>query len=111
MKKSKDYSFYENVYEVVRLVPRGRVTSYGAIAQYLGETRSARLVGYAMNQVVDRDDIPAHRVVNRLGRLTGAMHFVGRSMKDRLQAEGVLVEDDIQILNFATHFWNPSQEL
>ncbi|MCX8485519.1 MAG: MGMT family protein [Bacteroidia bacterium] len=107
-----DNSFYEKVYEVVRLVPYGRVTSYGAIAKYLGAARSSRLVGWAMNvshQV--QPSVPAHRVVNRLGMLSGKAHFEdSEAMERQLTAEGVEILND-QIQQFSTVFWDPEKEL
>ena len=103
--------FFEKVYEVVRKVPYGRVTSYGAIARYLGTGRSARVVGWAMNQSHALDDVPAHRVVNRNGLLTGKHHFGGtRLMQQLLESEGVRVKDD-QVVDFTSHFWDPAREL
>jgi methylated-DNA-protein-cysteine methyltransferase-like protein len=101
---------FDDVYAVVRLIPPGRVTSYGAIAAYLGSKGGARLVGWAMNACHTMDDVPAHRVVNRNGVLTGKAHFGGNVMQERLEAEGVRVEHD-QILNFKNHFWDPKIEL
>jgi len=107
--KNKD--FFEQVYQVARLIPKGRVTSYGAIARYLGSGRGARMVGWAMNACMNRSDVPAHRVVNRLGMLTGKMHFTTPTvMQERLEAEGILVVDD-KIANFKTLIWEPSLEL
>ena len=104
-------SFFERVYAVVRLIPPGRVTSYGAIANYLGTTGSARMVGWAMNNASKMEDIPAHRVVNRKGLLTGKHHFPGsRVMEQMLEAEGVKVVND-QIVEFQKHFWDPGVEL
>ncbi|WP_034893648.1 MGMT family protein [Gillisia sp. Hel_I_29] len=104
-------SFFEKVYEVVRLIPEGRVTSYGAIAKYLGSAKSARVVGYAMNNSHNMEDIPAQRVVNRLGLLTGKHHFGGTSaMQQLLEAEGVQIKEN-QIQNFKELFWDPVQEL
>ncbi|SDR73961.1 methylated-DNA-protein-cysteine methyltransferase related protein [Gillisia sp. Hel1_33_143] len=104
-------SFFEKVYEVVRLIPEGRVTSYGAIAKYLGSAKSARVVGYAMNNSHNMEDIPAQRVVNRLGLLTGKHHFGGTSaMQQLLEAEGVQIKEN-QIQNFKELFWDPMQEL
>jgi len=104
-------SFFEKVYEVVRLIPEGRVTSYGAIARYLGSAKSARVVGYAMNNSHDMDDIPAQRVVNRFGLLTGKHHFGGTSaMQQLLEAEGIKVKEN-QILNFKEILWDPNVEL
>jgi methylated-DNA-protein-cysteine methyltransferase-like protein len=104
-------SFFEDVYDVVRLVPEGRVTSYGAIAKYLGSGGSARMVGWAMNAVAGRNDVPAHRVVNRSGLLTGKMHFGGpEEMQKKLEKEGLKVKND-KILNFTEVFWDPMVEL
>lgn len=104
-------SFFQNVYEVARLIPEGRVTSYGAIANYLGVKRSARMVGWAMNGAISLHDIPAHRVVNRVGVLTGKNHFSTPTMMQELLAkEGVKVKDD-QITNFDQVFWDPMKEL
>ncbi len=109
--KPETQSFFERVYEVARQIPYGRVTSYGAIAKYLGAARSARMVGWAMNASMKNEDIPAHRVVNRNGVLTGKHHFQGTNlMQQLLESEGIEVEDD-QILNFKEFFWDPSQEL
>ena len=104
--------FYTNIFDVVRLIPKGRATSYGAIAKYLGATRSSRVVGWAMNQSHSLENkIPAHRVVNRLGLLTGKMHFeTPYLMQERLEAEGVKVEKD-QIQDWKTIFWDPEIEL
>jgi methylated-DNA-protein-cysteine methyltransferase-like protein len=105
-------SFFNKVYEVVRLIPYSRVTSYGAIASYLGSRMSARMVGWAMNAShTHPDNIPAHRVVNRNGQLTGKHHFGGpHVMEDLLKSEGIEVIDD-RIVNFEKHFWDPEQEL
>ena len=104
-------SFFEDVYDVVRLIPKGRVTSYGAIAKYLGTGGSARMVGWAMNAVADRDDVPAHRVVNRAGVLTGKMHFsTPQEMQKRLEKEGILIKED-SIQEFKSIFWDPTKEL
>lgn len=106
-----DYTFFENVYEVVKLIPKGRVTSYGAIARYLGTGSSARMVGWAMNAVPSRGKVPAHRVVNRIGLLTGKHHFSPPSaMEQRLKKEGIKVVKD-KIQNFDHHFWDPNTEL
>ncbi|MCB0429023.1 MAG: MGMT family protein [Flavobacteriales bacterium] len=103
--------FFERVYAVVRLIPEGRVTSYGAIARYLGSGRSARIVGWAMNNCHHLEEpVPAHRVVNRQGLLTGKMHFGGTVMQQLLENEGITVEDD-QILDFKKVFWDPVTEL
>lgn len=107
--KNKD--FFLQVFEVVKLIPKGRVTSYGAIANYLGAKRSSRMVGWAMNASHQLPDIPAHRVVNRNGLLTGKMHFTTpTAMEERLKAEGIEVVND-QIQDFKSIFWNPSEEL
>lgn len=104
-------NFFDKVYEVAKLIPFGRVTSYGAIARYLGAARSSRMVGYAMNGSHNREDIPAHRVVNRKGLLTGKHHFEGTNlMQQLLESEGVVVIDN-QIQNFEAVFWNPAKEL
>jgi methylated-DNA-protein-cysteine methyltransferase-like protein len=103
--KNKD--FFEMVYAVVRLIPHGRVTSYGAIAAYLGSAKSSRMVGWAMNAAHVLPDVPAHRVVNRSGLLTGKMHFAAPTeMEEKLRAEGIEVEND-QIIHFQRVFWNP----
>jgi len=108
--KPETLGFFEKVYEVARLIPSGRVTSYGAIAKYLGATKSARIVGYAMNNSSEKD-VPAHRVVNRKGLLTGKHHFEGTNlMQQLLENEGVGVVDN-QIQNFEALFWDPSKEI
>lgn len=111
MAKTKDqYSFFEDVYAVAKLIPKGKVSSYGAIANYLGTKGSARMVGWAMNQA-HAADVPAHRVVNRKGLLTGKHHFATpTTMQELLEREGVTVVDD-QIQDFDQHFWDPSVEL
>ena len=106
-----DKKFFEKVYEVARLIPYGKVTSYGAIAVYLGAARSARMVGWAMNKAHNFDDIPAHRVVNRKGLLTGKHHFDGTNlMQQLLENEGIVVIDN-QIQDLDKHFWDPFTEL
>lgn len=96
---------------VCRKIPEGRVTSYGAIAKYLGAARSARMVGWAMNSSKNLEDVPAHRVVNRNGMLTGKSHFGGtNAMQQLLESEGVPVKD-LQIQNFQKYFWDPMTEL
>lgn len=103
-------SFFDRVYEVAKQIPYGKVTSYGAIATYLGAAKSARMVGYAMNGSHTKD-VPAHRVVNRKGLLTGKHHFEGTNlMQQLLESEGIEVVD-YQIQNFEKVFWNPSKEL
>ncbi len=107
---SKDVNFFERSYKVARLIPVGRVTSYGAIAKYLGAARSARMVGWAMNNSGDKD-VPAHRVVNRKGVLTGKHHFDGTNlMQQLLESEGIVVIDN-QIQDLENVFWDPSVEL
>lgn len=104
-------SFFDDVYEVVKLIPKGRVTSYGAIAQYLGTKSSARMVGWAMNAAHGNKDVPAHRVVNRSGQLTGKMHFSTPDlMQTLLESEGIKIVND-QIQNFNSLFWDPNKEL
>ena len=108
--KPETLGFFEKVYEVARQIPSGRVTSYGAIAKYLGATKSARIVGYAMNSSGEKD-VPAHRVVNRKGLLTGKHHFEGTNlMQQLLENEGVEVVVN-QIQNFEALFWDPSKEI
>ena len=104
---SPNSDFFEKVYEVVRQIPYGKVTTYGAIAKAIGAAKSARTVGYAMNASHQYDDVPAHRVVNRNGVLTGKHHFPGTHvMHQMLEAEGIEVIDD-QIINFKKHLWIP----
>lgn len=97
--------YYERAYEVVARIPKGKVTTYGAIARFLGIASGARMVGYALNNVGDRS-IPTHRVVNRNGELTGRSHFPDDTMRERLQQEGVAFVDDYQI-DIDAHFWDP----
>lgn len=100
-------NFFERVYEIAKQIPEGKVTSYGAIAKALGATRSARMVGWAMNASHNRPDVPAHRVVNRKGLLTGKHHFEGTNlMQQLLENEGVKIVDH-QIIDFEKHFWTP----
>lgn len=108
----KDISFFEQVYDVARQIPRGRVTSYGAIAAYLGSRMSARMVGWAMNGAgTARPKVPAHRVVNRNGMLSGKAHFNSPTrMEELLTKEKILVKDDV-IVDFARKFWDPAIEL
>lgn len=104
-------NFFEKVYEVAVQIPYGRITSYGAIATYLGAARSARMVGWAMNASHNNTEIPAHRVVNRKGLLTGKHHFDGTNlMQQLLENEGITIKDN-QIQNFDELFWDPSKEL
>lgn len=107
-----DPGFFDGVYQVVRMIPAGRVTSYGAIARYLGSPQSARMVGWALNKSFDGNGFcPAHRVVNRFGLLTGKHYFgYADTMKQLLESEGVVIEDD-QILNFDKVFWDPVKEM
>lgn len=107
----KQDSFFEKVYEVVRQIPYGKVTSYGAIAKYLGAAKSARIVGYAMNNSHVLSDVPAHRVVNRKGLLTGKHHFEGTNlMQQLLESEGVVIKNN-QIQHLESVFWDPSKSL
>lgn len=110
MKKTE--SFFLNVYDVVRLIPKGRVASYGAIARYLGSGKSARMVGWAMNAShTQKPKVPAHRVVNRNGMLSGKAHFTDPDMMQKLlEKEGIEVKDD-QVVNFKTFNWDPGVEL
>ena len=102
-----EVSFFERVYTIVRQIPEGKVTSYGAIAKFLGTPQSARIVGWAMNASHNQYDIPAHRVVNRTGLLTGKHHFDGTHlMQQLLENEGIKVVDN-QIIDFEKHFWEP----
>ncbi|MBU3011602.1 MGMT family protein [Polaribacter vadi] len=104
-------NFFEKVYTVARKIPFGRVTSYGAIAIYLGAARSARMVGWAMNKAHNLEDVPAHRVVNKKGLLTGKHHFDGTNlMQQLLENEGIVVIDN-QIQDLEKVFWNPSEHL
>lgn len=107
----KDNNFFEKVYDVAAQIPFGRVTSYGAIAKYLGAARSARMVGWAMNASHNRDDVPAHRVVNRVGLLSGKHHFDGTNlMQQLLESEGVKVKEN-KVVKFDKLFWDPAKEL
>jgi methylated-DNA-protein-cysteine methyltransferase related protein len=101
---------FDDIYQVVRLIPAGRVTSYGAIAEYIGLKSGARFVGWAMNACHADPTIPAHRVVNSQGLLTGKFYFGEQRMQQLLESEGVLVKND-KILNFKAHFWRPMHEL
>jgi len=109
---NREYSFFENVYEVVRQIPKGRVTSYGAIANYLGTKLSARMVGWAMNSAHSATPkVPAQRVVNRNGMLSGKAHFATPTLMEELLAkEKIKVEEDT-IIDFAKLFWDPAVEL
>lgn len=112
MKNSRDYTFFENVFDVVRLIPYGRVTSYGHIARYLGSAGSSRMVGWAMNAshgIIPQ--VPAHRVVNRMGLLTGKHHFATENaMQEALEKEGIKVEED-RVVDFKNLLWDPNEEL
>ena len=110
--KMMNKDFFSQVYEVVRLIPYGRVTNYGAIARYIGSPQASRMVGYAMNGSHTQDEfVPAHRVVNRTGMLTGKRYFGGSdTMKELLENEGAVIEDD-RILNFEEIFWDPYKEI
>ncbi|QHL87159.1 cysteine methyltransferase [Nibribacter ruber] len=104
-------NFFKDVHEVVKLIPPGRVTSYGAIAAYLGAKGSARMVGWALIASHAQHGIPAYRVVNRNGMLTGKQHFAhANAMQENLEKEGVEVKDD-QVVDFAKRFWDPAKEL
>jgi methylated-DNA-protein-cysteine methyltransferase-like protein len=108
--QSRKYSFFDDVFEVVKLIPKGRVTSYGAVAAYLGTRGSARMVGWAMH-ATPGPEVPAHRVVNSQGLLTGKIHFKPPTlMEKRLKSEGVKVKDD-KVVNFKDVFWDPAKEL
>ncbi|WP_340103138.1 MGMT family protein [Rhodohalobacter sp. 8-1] len=112
MSDSKD--FYEKVYAVVDQIPTGRVTTYGAIAGHLGVRSGARMVGYALNNLLTREatpdhrNIPAHRVVNRLGQLTGRAYFPGDTMRERLTQEGVSFKSEFTV-DMEEHFWDPAE--
>jgi len=107
----KTLDFFERVYEVVQLIPEGKVTSYGAIAKYLGASRSSRMVGWAMNASHGRYEVPAHRVVNRIGLLTGRHHFdTPTLMQELLENEAIKIEKD-KVVDFEKLFWDPSLNL
>jgi len=111
LSNSSGQNFFEDVLDVARLIPKGRVTSYGAIAKYLGAPRSSRMVGWAMNKAHQHPDVPAHRVVNRIGLLTGKMHFSPPElMAELLVKEGIEVKED-KIVYFNKFFWDPMVEL
>jgi methylated-DNA-protein-cysteine methyltransferase-like protein len=104
-------NFFERVYIIVRQIPYGKVTSYGAIAKVLGAARSARMVGWAMNAAHNQEDVPAHRVVNRKGLLTGKHHFDGTNlMQQLLESEGIVVIDN-QIIDLESVFWEPENNM
>ena len=107
----KQFTFFEDVHDVVSLIPNGRVTTYGSIANYLGLKKSSRMVGWALNTVKGQNKIPAHRVVNRNGILTGKKHFSSpKKMQKLLEKEGIMVVDD-RIVDFIDLFWDPVLEL
>jgi methylated-DNA-protein-cysteine methyltransferase-like protein len=112
VKKNKNNDFFARVYEVTKCIPYGRITSYGAIARCLGSGRSARMVGWALNVCHSKPEfVPAHRVVNRIGLLTGKHHFGNSTtMEQLLKNEGIIIEND-QIINFKEKFWDPGKEL
>lgn len=106
-----EVNFFEKVYSVVRKIPPGRISSYGAIARYLGAAGSARMVGWALNSSHKKEDVPAQRVVNRLGMLTGKHHFSGtNAMQQLLEEEGVKVKEN-RVVDFKELFWDPALEL
>lgn len=106
-----EQNFFKQVYKVTRCIPYGRVTTYGAIAKYLGAAKSARMVGWALNGNSENENVPAHRVVNRKGLLTGKHHFQGTNlMQQLLESEGIIVRDN-QIQNLENYLWDPSKEL
>ena len=108
MAKKDKTNFFEKVYAIARQIPEGRITSYGAIAKCIGSPQSARMVGWAMNASHNQEDVPAHRVVNRKGLLTGKHHFEGTNlMQQLLENEGIVVIEN-QIQNFEEIFWDPS---
>jgi len=112
MSNNNNNDFFDMVYQVVRHIPAGSVTNYGAIAKYLGSARSSRMVGWAMNNAHHQEPpVPAHRVVNRNGMLTGKIHFAtATAMQEALESEGIIVKDDV-IQNSEKHFWDPNIEL
>ncbi len=111
-RNSSNEGFFQRVYDVVKMIPEGRVTTYGAIARFTGSPNSSRMVGWAMNSShLQPDFLPAHRVVNRNGMLTGKHHFRHPDlMQELLESEGIKVEDDC-IVDFKKHFWDPYKEL
>ena len=103
----EEISFFDKVYEQVKRIPYGKISTYGAIARKIGSPQSARMVGYALNASHNRGDVPAHRVVNRIGLLTGKQHFDGSNlMQQLLESEGIAVKNN-QIIDFDKHFWQP----
>jgi methylated-DNA-protein-cysteine methyltransferase-like protein len=109
---TQNRGFFQRVFEVTRMIPYGRITTYGAIARYLGAPGAARMVGWAMNQShTSSEYVPAHRVVNRVGLLTGKHHFEGSGlMQELLENEGAVIEDN-RIINLKEMFWDPLEEL
>ncbi|MDR6299443.1 MGMT family protein [Mesonia maritima] len=104
---AKNDNFFEKVYQVTRNIPYGKVTTYGTIAKAIGSAKSARMVGYAMNNAANLEDVPAHRVVNRNGILTGKHHFSGTNlMQQLLESEGIEVRNNT-VQDFEKHFWKP----
>lgn len=111
MSKVEKYGFFVNAQAVARLIPFGKVTSYGAIANYLGAAKSARMVGYAMKAAANDTSVPVHRVLNRVGILTGKANFSSpEEMEQKLNSEGIKVKEN-QVVDFEKHFWNPSEVL
>jgi len=112
LKRSANNDFFSRVYEVTKLIPYGRITSYGAIARFIGSGKSARMVGWALKVChANQEFIPAHRVVNRNGLLTGKYHFGNsKTMEQLLENEGIIIEDD-RVINFREKFWDPVREL
>ena len=109
--KKPENDFFESVYDVVRLIPTGRVTSYGAIAAYLGSKRGARMVGWAMGNSYTQHNVPAHRVVNRNGLLSAKHLFeTPTAMQEKLESEGVIIKDDV-VEDWQKTFWDPEKEL
>ncbi|MDO7582368.1 MAG: MGMT family protein [Flavobacteriaceae bacterium] len=107
----EELNFFEKVYDVVREIPFGRVCSYGLIARYIGSPQSARMVGWAMNASHIKEDVPAHRVVNRIGLLTGKQHFEGSNlMQQLLESEGIQIKEN-QVVDFEQFVWNPADHL
>ena len=107
----EELNFFEKVYDVVREIPFGRVCSYGLIARYLGSPQSSRMVGWAMNASHIKEDVPAHRVVNRIGLLTGKQHFEGTNlMQQLLESEGIQIKEN-QVVDFEQFVWNPADHL
>jgi len=110
--KKETFTFFDDVFDVVRQIPKGRVTSYGAIAKYLGTKLSARMVGWAMNAAHGQKlKVPAHRVVNRNGMLTGKHHFNPPALMEELLAKEKIIVKDEKIVDFKKHYWDPAEEL